>query len=138
LFDHHQFEKYGFEEIPANEELFLMDEVWLEEYEKSLLNVFEGGSYENVGYVSYAVKRASSESAIELSWYPNTTTRFHEVLISLPREMFVMCIGSHDWDKPRLFVKSVWLNNLHMRSYSVFAFGGCDRCQRCAQKRFTN
>ena len=110
------FEKYGFEEIPANEELYLMDEVWLDEYEEYLVSRFEGSEFKSIGYVSYAAKRSSTGSAIELSWYPNTNARFHEVVVSLPREMFVVCVGcAHYDDTLRVFVRSEWLKNLHLQ-----------------------
>lgn len=122
MFDHPRFDKYSFEEIPLNRDLFLMDEIWLDEYEKSLVTMFEGGDYESVGYISYAAARTVGASSVELSWYPNIYTRFHEVLISLPRDQFVACVGCADYDeKPHVFVKSGWLDHLHLRSYSVFA-----------------
>jgi len=122
LFDHPLFDKYRFEDIPLDRDIFLMDEVWVAEYEKSLVTVFEGGTYENVGYISYAAARSVSVSALELSWYPNIHTRFHEVRISLPREQFVTCVGCDNYDeKPHIFIKSGWLDNLYLRSYSVFA-----------------
>ena len=52
MFDHPRFDKYSFEEIPLNRDLYLMDEIWLDEYEKSLVTMFEGGDYESVGYIS--------------------------------------------------------------------------------------
>ncbi|MCH9020836.1 MAG: hypothetical protein IIA73_10795, partial [Proteobacteria bacterium] len=122
MFDHPRFDKYSFEDIPLNRDLYLMDEMWLGAYEQSLVTMFEGGDYENVGYISYAAARSVGRSTVELSWYPNIHTRFHEVLISLPREQFVTCVGCDDYDeKPRIFVKSAWLENLHLRSYSVFS-----------------
>ena len=124
MFDHHQFEKYGFEEIPANEELFLMDEVWLDEYEKYLVGRFAGEGFKNIGYVSYVAKRSSTESAIQLSWYPNTNTRFHEVVVSLPREMFVACVSCARYDDTlRVFVRSGWFKNL----LPAGAFNFCTR-----------
>lgn len=122
MFDHSLFDKYNFEEIPLNRDLYLMDEIWMAEYEKAWVTMFEGGDYENVGYISYAAARSVSASSVELSWYPNIHTRFHEVLISLPRDMFVACVGCWQYDeKPHIFVKSEWLERLYLRSHSVFA-----------------
>jgi hypothetical protein len=119
---HPGIQEYGFDEIPIDEETFLMDEVWLDEYEKYLVGRFAGEGFKSIGYVSYAVKRSSTESAIQLSWYPNTHTRFHEVVVSLPREMFVACIGCALFDDTIcVFVKSEWLENLHLRAHSIFA-----------------
>lgn len=40
----------------------------------------------------------------------------------LPRKDFVACIGCRDIDeKPRIFVSSEWLENIHRRPYSAFA-----------------
>ena len=94
MFEHPLFDHYAFETIPLNEELYLVDEAWAEPYDKSLQRVFAGGDYSSVGYVSYAVVKSSDESRLELSWYPNTYDRFHEVQIALPREVFVACVGS--------------------------------------------
>jgi hypothetical protein len=115
------FEKYDFDEIPSDEDLFLMDEVWLHEYQRYLASRFEGGEFKSVGYVSCAAKRSSTASAVELSWYPNTNTRFHEVVVSLPREMFVACLSCARYDDTvRVFVRSAWLKNLHLRAHSIF------------------
>src|ERR1700683_1106923 len=122
MFEHPLFDHYAFETIPLNEELYLVDEAWAEPYDKSLQRVFAGGDYSSVGYVSYAVVKSSDESRLELSWYPNTYDRFHEVQIALPREVFVACVGSWRWDEiPRIFVKSGWIERLHRRLYSAFA-----------------
>jgi hypothetical protein len=121
-FVHPGFEKYAFEEIPTDEEMFIMDEVWLNEYEQYLVSRFEGGGFKSIGYVSYAAKRSSTESAIQLSWYPNTNTRFHEVVVSLPREMFVACVSCARYDDTlRVFVRSGWFKNLYLRAHSIFA-----------------
>jgi len=103
-------------------DLYLMDEKWMPEYDAALTKMLAGGGYEAVGYISYAAARNVSQYAIDLSWYPNIHTRFHELRISLPRDQFVCCVSCwrHD-EKPRIFVKGSWLDNLHLRSYSIFA-----------------
>lgn len=123
MFDHPYFDKYGFDEIPLDRDLYLMDEIWTNQYEQSLLRVFEGqeSGNESVGYISYAAARLRRGSDIDLSWYPNIFDRFHEVLISLPQNQFVACVGCWRYDeKPHIFVKSRWLEHLHLQSYSVF------------------
>ncbi len=126
-FVHPGFEKYAFDEIPADEDLFLMDEIWMNEYEQYLVSRLEGGGFKSIGYVSYAAKRSSTESAIELSWYPNTNTRFHEVVVSLPREMFVACVSCARYDDMlRVFVRSGWFKNLYLRAHSIFALVDAD------------
>lgn len=122
MFQHPDFNVYGFNEVPMNRDCYLMDEEYLEEYEKYLLRVMNGGTYETpIGYVSYAAVRTINDASLELSWYPNVYDRFHEVVVILPKTEFVTCVGSWRWDeKPHIFVKNGWLNNLHLRSYSVF------------------
>jgi hypothetical protein len=122
LFDHPHIEKYQFEDIPIGRDLYLMDEKWMAEYDHALAKLIAGAEYDVVGYISYAAARNISEHAVELSWYPNIHTRFHELRISLPRDQLICCVGCWRYDeKPRIFVKGAWLDNLHLRSHSVFA-----------------
>jgi hypothetical protein len=122
VFDHDLIKKHEFENIPLDRELYLMDEKWMPDYERSLLTLFSGGERDHVGYISYAAARAIGAEAIELSWYPNVFDRLHEVRVILPRSQFVVCTECWQWDeKPRIFVRSDWLTNLHLRAYSVFA-----------------
>ena len=84
--------------------------------------MFNGGGYPCVGYISYATAKAVIPSSIDLSWYPNIRDRIHAVTVSLPRDQFVTCVDCAGYDeKPRVFVRSTWLTNLHVRAYSVFA-----------------
>jgi hypothetical protein len=122
MFEHDLFEEHPFENIPLDRDIFLMDEKWLQDYEKSLLISISGGEGENVGYVSYVAARAINQDVIELSWYPNINDRFHEMRVTLPRSDFVFCVECWQYsEKPRIFVRSDWLTNLHLRAHSVFA-----------------
>lgn len=121
LFEHKCFDNYKFEEVPLNADLFLVDECFLDEYEKVMSRFFDGDEYQYVGYVSCVAARKINENSIELSWYANVVDRFHEISITLPREHFVSCVGSRQCDeRPRIFVRSPWLENLYIRIYSVF------------------
>lgn len=121
MFEHEFFDVYFFENVPLNMDCYLMDEIYVKEYERSLLNTFAGREGKNVGYISNVAARKINDLSIDLSWYPNIHTRFHEVAISLPKEQFVTCVGSWRYDeKPHIFVKSAWLEELHLRLYSVF------------------
>ncbi|MDQ6702275.1 MAG: hypothetical protein M3Z96_03770 [Pseudomonadota bacterium] len=91
MFDHDLIEKHAFESVPLGRDLYLMDEKWMQAYEKALLALVRGGEYDPVGYISYAAARAINAEAIELSWYPNIHDRFHEVRVILPRSQFVTC-----------------------------------------------
>ena len=100
----------------------MMDVKWMNSYEKSLVRLFEGGEYKNVGFVSYVAARAVSDTSVELSWYADSFRRFHEIRVVLPRSEFVSCVGSWQFDeKPHIFVTSEWLEKLHLRTYAVFA-----------------
>jgi hypothetical protein len=123
LFDHSQFRKYAFEEVPKDRDLYLMDEKWIHDYERAWIAYLEGpGDLDHVGYISYAAVRAIYEDSMEISWYPNIFDRFHEMRVSLPRSQFVTCIEIYDYDeKPHIFVKGEWLTRLHLKPYSAFA-----------------
>ena len=51
-----------------------------------------GGDPYSVGYVSHASATAVSAAGIEISWYPNTHDRFHEVKTTLPRDAFIVSV----------------------------------------------
>ncbi len=121
MFDHEYFDVYPFEDIPLNRDCYLMDECYLQEYEASMLDVFADKGGAPIGYISYSAARKINGHSLDLSWYPNISSRFHEVAISLPRNQFVTCVGSWRYsEKPHIFVKSGWLEELHRRSYTVF------------------
>lgn len=122
MFDHEMFDKYDFEDIPLDRDLYVLDAIFLEEYEASMLRFFGGAEWEPVGYVSPVAARKVNKESIELSWYANVFDRFHEVAIVLPRDQFITCVGSLQCDeKPYIFVKSDWIENIYLRSYSIFA-----------------
>ena len=124
MFDHPLIQVHAFEDIPLNQDLSLMDEKWMVEFEAALLKSVAGGGETaySVGYYSYAAARAIGPDSMELSWYPNIHDRFHQVRITLPRSAFITCVESWQYDyKPLIFVRGSWLTNLHLRSHSVFA-----------------
>jgi len=124
LFENSDIDKYSFEEIPLDRDCLLMSEIYMNEFDQALgkmLRREECNPYE-VGYVSPVAIRKINESSLELSWYPNTFTRFHEVSISLPKDKVKICVGCWQYDiKPYIFVDDKWLEHLHLREYSVFA-----------------
>ena len=123
MFEHPHFDIFKFDDIPLDRDCFLMDEIYLEEYEKFMLKVMSGSAYENPpGYISHAAVREINDSSIELSWYL-VHERFHKIRVTLPKADIVICVASWRWsEKPHIFVKSAWLNDLHLRNYSVFGF----------------
>src|SRR5262249_34516864 len=59
---------------------------------------FEGNVFRNVGFVSEAIVRQATSDALEVSWYPNRFDRFHEVIITVPRDAFTTCVEIYDYD----------------------------------------
>lgn len=127
MFDHERFDVYSYRDIPLDRDCYLIAEDYMQEYEHAFLNFFSGGPDPNVGYVAAATVRTINDNSIDLSWYPNVSTRFHEVAVSLPKDQFVACVGSWQCDeKPHLFVRTQWLEELYLRSYSVFCLVDAD------------
>jgi hypothetical protein len=107
MFDHPLIQRYAFEDIPLNRDINLMDEKWMAEFEAALIKSFDeqAETAYSVGFYSPAAARAIGPDSAELTWYPNTFDRFHQMRISLPRSAFVTCIGSWQYDyKPLIFV----------------------------------
>lgn len=117
-----ELDHYKFEDVPLDRDIFLMQEKWISAYEQYIDDVYLRRNPDPVGYISYAAIRSISDDHLEISWYPNTHDRFHEVFLRLPRSKFVCCVGCWDIDeKPRIFVSDDWIEDLHKRPYSAFA-----------------
>ncbi len=122
MFKDKYFEKYEFHEIPMGDDILMMDEKFIDEFEKSILDLYNGCEYKSVGYISHIAVRCICENSLELSWYANTTTRSHEISISIPFDQIVICVGCRNYGiRPHIIVRSSWLDKLFVRSYSVFA-----------------
>jgi hypothetical protein len=75
-----------------------------------------------VGYGGFVAVRQINKNSIDFSWYPNTSTRFHEVSINIPKDKIKECVGCCQYGiKPFIFVDHEWLEQLYTREYSVFA-----------------
>lgn len=124
MFEDDNIDKYLFEDIPLDRDCLLMSEIYMGEFDEALGKILRGeecNPYE-VGFVSPVAVRTINKNSLDLSWYPNTFTRFHEVSISLPRDMVRVCVDFWQYDlKPYIFVDHDWLEHLHLREYSVFA-----------------
>jgi len=135
LFEDDKFDHYAFEEIPLKQDLYLMDEKYLVEYDammSSFLKSPDLHEYSHVGDVSFVSGRKVLNDSIELSWYANVSDRFHEISVILPKDQFVYCISCWQYDeKPIIFVKSSWLQNLYLRSYSVFVMIDAIGVKKC-------
>ena len=124
MFEDDDIDKYLFEDIPLDRDCLLMSEIYMGEFDEALGKMLRGEECNphEVGYVSPVAVRRINNNSLDLSWYPNTFTRFHEVSISLPRDMVKVCVGCWQYDiKPYIFVDHDWLEHLHLREYSVFA-----------------
>jgi hypothetical protein len=122
MFSHPNFRHYTFSEVPADRDLYLIDVKDMPEFEREWLELYAGKEYDPKYLVSYAAVRARFDDALELSWYPNVSTRFHEVRVTLPKSAFVHCIGQYRHDgNPSIFVQSEWLKDLYLRANSIFA-----------------
>lgn len=124
MFEHSGFGKLQFEEIPLNRDVVIMDVKWMADFEREWNNTFNGNDADPylVGYVTYVAARSIGNDWIELSWYPNTFDRFHEIPIFLPKSAFVTCVDVWEYDgKPTVFVQSDWLTDLHERPLAAFA-----------------
>jgi hypothetical protein len=124
MFDHSLIEKYSFETVPRDRDCVLMSEVYMEEFSRALEKMLRGeeASPYEIGYMSRVKVRKTNGASMELSWYPDTWTRFHEVSIALPKAVFKAAIECSAYDvKPCIFVSHDWLEQLYLRDYSVFA-----------------
>ena len=125
MFEHELYDRYEFEDTPLNRDIFIVDEVYLEAYDRMMTRFFDGAEYECIGYVTPVAARKVNSNSLDLSWYPNTFDRFHEVRIRLPRDQFIACVGSWNSDeKPRVFVKSV-RNRKETRRFCSGSYGSC-------------
>lgn len=125
MFQHPKFNLRSFDDLPVDQDLILMDEKWMGDVEQEWLKVFAGDADADpypVGYVSDVVVRSVGEEWVDLSWYPNTFDRFHEVTTFLPKSAFITCVDIAEYDdRPRIFVRSEWLMRLHEHPLTSFA-----------------
>ena len=120
MFEDSDFENYSPEKL-KNYELLLQDEIYIEEYKRSITNQNNGGKWKPFGYVSFVAVKRVTEKVVELSFFPTTSDRLHELTIVLPHDQIVKCVRAWQWDdRPTLFVKSRWLEKTLSRFNCVF------------------
>lgn len=125
MFEDSRFTIYPFEEVPVgrDKDIYLVSDEWLMPYAHMMDQFLNGQSaWEPVGFISHIAVESISADSMEISWFANISTRYHEITITLPRSEFVLCVEC--WtcsERPRIFVKAEWLDHLHLRNYSVFA-----------------
>lgn len=124
MFENINIDKYSLDKIPMDRDCYLMSDIHMREFSDELEKLVQGedcSPYE-VGAVAPVAVRKINKTTLELSWYANTFTRFHEVSITLPKDMIKICVGCRQYDvKPYIFVSHEWLEQLHLRQYSIFA-----------------
>lgn len=117
-------ERNSIEKIPLDQDCYLMSDIHMEAFIGEITKITQGkqGNPYQIGAVAYVAARIINQASIELSWYPNTYTRFHEISISLPKDKFVACVECSAYDfKPYIFVNDAWLKEIYSRQYSSFA-----------------
>jgi len=134
MFEHERIPKYAYQDIPLNEEVYLVDEKWAAEYEEMYLSCFRGEEHHAVGYVTSIKVIKVHDETIEISWYADHFYRFHEVLISIPKGKIKHCIEVYELgDIPILFIDSDWMKMHFAKSFSIFGLvdaGGVRRALR--------
>lgn len=121
MFEHEKFDRYAFEDVPLDRDIFVVGEEWMLPYEEMMLRSFDGAEYEPLGFISWFAARSISKNAIELTWYVDIMNRLHEIAVTLPRNEFIDCVGC--WsasERPRIFITDKSLNHIHLRNYSDF------------------
>lgn len=121
----HSFQTFTLEKLPLQRDTWIMDEIYLNEWESAWLKTIAGDDHISpyqVGYVTPIHISKITPAGAEISWYPNIHDRFHEVKTFLPRKEFITAVIAHQFEKrATIFVKSDWLRKLHFRSNSIFA-----------------
>lgn len=124
-FSNYSFQIFTLDELPLQGDIFMMDEIWMDEWEAEWLKLIhedDTASPYKVGYITWVHVAQVTAAGAEISWYANTHDRFHEVKTFLPRDAFVASALAYEYEtRPQLFVKSDWLRTLHLRSNSIFA-----------------
>ena len=132
MFSDSLFDTYEAQDLPLDQDVVLMDEKYMADWETAWLLVDAShqdaglpeptlSPYE-VGYIMPVSLIRTMTDGIELSWYANTRNRFHELKLMLPLGEVVRCVEIHRYDcKPTIFVKSAWLEHVHLRNNSLFA-----------------
>ena len=107
MFEHEKFDKYAFENVPLNRDIYLIDEKWMSKYEASLLEVFagNGADYQPVGYISYACARKIVPEGTELYGTRTSMIVFMRSQYAT-QNTYVTCVGSWQCNKkPHVFSK---------------------------------
>jgi hypothetical protein len=118
------FETYALDAIPLHRDLFLMDVVWMEEWEAANVAREEGDRTADpysIGSIVPVSAVSVQAGGVELRWFCNTYDRWHELKTVLPASAFVVGARAWNYDKrPTIFVQSDWIRRLLLRANSIF------------------
>jgi len=104
--------------IPVKRMCYFVDEI----YEKTVLQAFgkllngeNVNVLEGVPVVDIHIEKEESDSrVVDILWYANVSTRFHQVHISIPREQMLLYIDGWEYDtRPIVFVKNEFIKKLY-------------------------
>jgi hypothetical protein len=126
MFTHPKFRTSPIADIRSrlNEDLIVMDEIWMADYEREWVQLFDGNQADPyvVGYVTRVSARSAGDGWVELSWYVNINDRFHEVPLFLPEDCIVACVEVPSYGEDlHIFVRSAWLTDIHEKPLATFA-----------------
>lgn len=122
MFNPNVFDIFSYENIPLDEDLFILDECYMHEYNSMVLDVLAGKDYRNLDVHFPAATRKINEQSIEISLVANFIDRHHQLNVFLPRNQFVNCVCCTKIDDkiPHVFVKSNWIEYIHSKTFCIF------------------
>jgi hypothetical protein len=126
MFTHPKFRNSPVAELGSrsNEDLIVMDERWMADYEREWIRLFDHGQADPyaVGYITRVAVRSVGDGWVELSWYVNINDRFHEIPLFLPEDRIVACVEVPSYGEDlHIFVRSAWLTDIHKKPLATFA-----------------
>ncbi len=128
MFKHEYFDVIEANELPLETEFFLMDEIYINEYEEYWVNNFKLYDSGNEaiqtncpGYISWVSIERINPDTIELILYAGSFDRYHSLKVILPKDQIVISVANNIYsEKIHVFVKSRWLEHLHTKYNSIF------------------
>lgn len=124
MFDHPDYDHLTPDSLPLDFDIKLCDERFMTEYDRLFVEFRAGrGEWGHVEYVVPVVARKVTATSIELTWFVDISQRYHAVEVTLPRDQVVRCVAIDKYDeKPMIFVKAGWLEDMFKRVNSVFCY----------------
>lgn len=122
MFDHPDYDHFTPDTLPLDFDIKLCDEKFMLEYDRLFVEFrAKGGTWGHVEYVVPVAVRKVTATSIELTWFVDINRRYHAVEVTLPRDQVVRCVAVENYDeKPVVFVKTGWLEDMFKRVNSVF------------------